>query len=149
MAGEVFVDTNVLVYARDDSEPKKRPLAEAWMAHLWSTRRGRLSYQVLQEFYVTVTEKLRPGLDAETARQDIRLLLAWQPVTVDGSILEGAWTLQDRQQLSWWDTLIVSAAQRTGCAYVLTEDLQHDQVYGGVRVVNPFRRSPGQLDASG
>src|SRR5206468_1853768 len=60
MAGDVFTDTNVLVYSRDTAEPEKQRKARAWMTHLWTTRQGRLSYQVLQEFYVTVTEKLEP-----------------------------------------------------------------------------------------
>ena len=63
MSAKVFVDTNILVYCRDASEPEKQEQALAWMAGLWQTGRGRLSFQVLQEFYVTVTQKLKPGLD--------------------------------------------------------------------------------------
>ena len=79
MSENSFVDTNVLVYSRDLSEPEKQPQALAWMNHLWSTRTGRTGFQVLQEFYVTVTQKLVPGLDQETAREDVRSLLAWGP----------------------------------------------------------------------
>lgn len=145
MAGETFVDTNVLVYSRDASEPEKHPKARAWVAHLWNTRQGRLSYQVLQEFYVTVTEKLDPGLDRASARQDVRSFLSWRPVSIDTRILEGAWQVQDRHRLSWWDSLIAAAAQVAGCTYLLTEDLQDDLVLGTVRVVNPFRVSPETL----
>ena len=67
MAERIFVDTNVLVYNRDASESQKQEQAKAWMAHLWSTKTGRLSFQVLQEFYITVTAKLDPGLDPESA----------------------------------------------------------------------------------
>lgn len=77
MSVKVFVDTNVLVYTRDASEPRKQEQAMAWMSHLWNGRAGRLSFQVLQEFYVTVTEKLTPGMDPKSARSDIRALLAW------------------------------------------------------------------------
>ena len=94
MAG--LIDTNVLVYCRDASEPEKQVRAAAWMAALWEKRAGRLSYQVLQEFYVTVTAKLDPGMDKELARRDVRALLAWQPLRVDARLLEGAWLLQDR-----------------------------------------------------
>ena len=68
MSDNIFVDTNVLVYSRDASEPEKQPLAMAWMKHLWENRTGRLSFQVLQEFYVTVVFKLDPGLEPENAR---------------------------------------------------------------------------------
>jgi len=145
MTGEVFVDTNILVYSRDETEPTKHAKARAWIAHLWSTRRGRLSTQVLQEFYVTVTEKLDPGLDRESARQDVRSFVTWRPVTVDASVLEAAWRVQDRYRLSWWDSLIVGAAEIAGCAYLLTEDLQTHQELGEVRVVDPFRVSPDTL----
>jgi predicted nucleic acid-binding protein len=146
MAGEIFIDTNILVYGRDASEPEKHRMAQAWMAHMWSTRRGRLSYQVLQEFYVTVTEKLEPGLDRESARREVRSFLPWRPVLVDDRVLEAAWPIQDRHGLSWWDSLIVAAASISGCAYLLTEDLQDEQVLGAVRVVNPFRVSPDTLE---
>jgi predicted nucleic acid-binding protein len=145
MADETFVDTNVLVYSRDASEPDKHRRAAAWIAHLWSTRQGRLSYQVLQEFYVTVTEKLDPGLDRESAQQDVRSLLAWRPVAVDGRVLEGAWRIQERHRLSWWDALIAAAAEASRCATLLTEDLQDGLVLGSVRVVNPFRTAPDGL----
>lgn len=146
MAGEVFVDTNVLVYSRDVAEPEKHRRARAWMAHLWATRRGRLSYQVLQEFYVTVTEKLDPGLDREMARREVRSFIPWRPVAIDPRVLEGAWQVQDRHHLSWWDSLIAAAARAAGCAYLLSEDLQHDQLLDTVRVVNPFRTTPETLD---
>jgi predicted nucleic acid-binding protein len=69
MAAIIFVDTNVPAYSRDASEPEKQKKAMVWMDYLWRTRAGRLSFQVLQEFYVTVTAKLDPGLDRESARK--------------------------------------------------------------------------------
>ena len=74
MTDKVFVDTNVLVYSRDASEPRKQKQAMAWMAELWESQAGRLSFQVLQEFYVTVTEKLQPGMEPQSARDDVRSL---------------------------------------------------------------------------
>ena len=71
MAADVFVDSNVLVYARDTSEPEKQKKALAWIECLWSSGAGRLSFQVLQEFYVPVAEKLKPGLDVAHARSDV------------------------------------------------------------------------------
>lgn len=141
----IFVDTNVLVYRRDAGQGEKQSRADAWMERLWSERSGRLSYQVLQEYYVTVTSKLHPGLDAESARNDVRSLLAWHPIGVDAGVIEGAWVLQDRYKLSWWDSLIVAAAQVADCRVLLTEDLQDGQELGEVRVVNPFQHVPESL----
>jgi predicted nucleic acid-binding protein len=140
-----FVDTNVLVYARDASEPAKQPAAARWLRLLWATRAGRVSSQVLNEYYSVVTEKLRPGLSRDEARADVRSLMAWAPVPTDGPVVEGAWTVQDRYGLSWWDALVASAAQVAGCAWLLTDNLQHGQVLDGVTVVDPFRTEPQEL----
>ena len=145
MDGEVFSDTTVLVYSRDTAEPEKHRKAKAWMTHLWTTRQGRVSYQVLQEFYVTVTEKLDPGLDRQSARREVLAFASWRPVTIDARVFEAAWPVQDRYRLSWWDALIVAAAHVAGCAYLLTEDFQDEQMLGTVQVVNPFRISPDRL----
>ena len=141
----VFVDTNVLVYARDDSEPDKQPRAAAWVEHLWRTRTARLSFQVLQEYYATTTRKLEPGLSPEQARADIRDLLAWRPVPVGAEVLEAGWSVEDRFGLSCWDALVVAAARIAGCEYLLTEDLQHGAELAELQVVNPFRAAPGSL----
>jgi len=141
----VFVDTNVLVYARDASEPDKQPRAAAWVEHLWRTRTARLSFQVLQEYYATTTRKLEPGLSPEQARADIRDLLAWRPVPVGAEVLEAGWSVEDRFGLSCWDALVVAAARIAGCEYLLTEDLQHGAELAELQVVNPFRAAPGSL----
>jgi predicted nucleic acid-binding protein len=145
MSAKVFVDTNVLVYWRDASEPEKQARASAWMAALWETRTGRLSYQVLQEFYVTVTTKLDPGLVPDAARRNVRVLLSWHPLPVDTRILEGAWLLQDRYGVSWWDALIMAAARATGCRYLLSEDFQAGMKVGDLLVINPFKITPADL----
>jgi predicted nucleic acid-binding protein len=145
MTGLCFVDTNVLVYFRDASEPQKQRRARAWLERLWASRAGRLSYQVLSEFYVTVTQRLDPGLEPVAARTDVRNLMAWQPVSADRAVMERAWAVQDRYRLSWWDALIVSAAQKAGCEILLTEDLQDGQVLDGPRVVDPFRHTAQEV----
>ena len=145
MTEPVFVDTNVLVYSFDRREPEKLVRAREWLDHLWSARAGRISFQVLQEFYVTVTRKLEPGLDPETARKVVRSLWAWQPMTTDEQTFVAAWGIQDRFKLSWWDALIVAAAHVGGCRYLLTEDLQDGQEMAGVRVVNPFLSLPDSI----
>ncbi|MFN2251993.1 MAG: PIN domain-containing protein [Anaerolineae bacterium] len=138
----VFVDTNVLVYARDASEPDKQPQAAGWLEQLWRQQSGRLSTQVLNEYYITVTSKLRPGMTDAAARRDVRNLMRWRPLPLTGTIVERAWSLQDRHSLSYWDALIVGAAQVAGCEILLSECLQHGQQLDGVTVVNPFVQAP-------
>lgn len=141
----VFVDTNVLVYARDSSERAKQPRASEWMSHLWRSRSGRVSFQVLSEFYITVTRKMSPGLPADLARRDVRALLAWHPLPSDAVVLRAAWDVEKRFRLSFWDALIVGAAQIAECEYLVTEDLQDGQRFGRVQAVNPFTRSPQSI----
>lgn len=145
MTGPLFVDTNVLVCARDLAEPTKQARAEAWMQRLWQEDAGRVSWQVLNEFYVTATCKLTPRLTREEARADVQDLAAWHPLPVDESLVRAAWRLQDAHSLSWWDALIVAAAQTAGCAYLLSEDMSAGQRYGEVEVVNPFACDPESL----
>ena len=138
MTGPVFVDTNVLVYWRDDSDPVKQSRAEDWIAYLGRRRAARISFQVLRELYATLTRKAKPAFDAEEARAIVRDLATWLPVAVDLAILERAWRIQERYILSWWDTPIVAAAQSRACSALLTEDLQHGQLLGQIRVIDPF-----------
>jgi predicted nucleic acid-binding protein len=133
-----FVDTNILVYARDAAEPIKQKQALAWLERLWEEHSGRTSYQVLQEYYVTVTRKFSPGLSITDARDDVRALQTWNPCVIEKNVVDGAWSIQDRYQFSWWDSLIVSAAQVIGCQILLTEDLQHDQKIDELTIINPF-----------
>ena len=140
MSDRVFVDANVLVYVRDATEPAKQEMAERWLRELWSGGNGRVSIQVLQEFYVTVTQKLRPGMRRAAAREDVKSLFSWQPVTQDRHLLDEAWALQDRFQLSWWDAPVIAAAVRTRCRYLLSEDFQDGMVFGDVMVIDPFER---------
>jgi len=143
MTATVFVDTNVLIYALDPGDPKKNSAAEVWRTELWKTRRGRLSVQVLQEFYVKTTQKWPKSRDR--ARAEVQDLLAWHPVPMDYALLELGWKLQHRFQLSFWDSLIVAAAKTSGCRYLLTEDLQAGQNLDGVQVTNPFLTPPSAV----
>lgn len=145
MTVPVFVDTNVLVYARDQSEGDKHTSASVWIDHLWRDRTGRLSTQVLHEFYVTVTRKLHPGLTRAEARDEVRNLLAWRPVVLDHRVLDSTFAFEDRFGLSFWDAMVVAAAAAAGCRHLLTEDLQAGQDFDGVLVVDPFQTEPGAL----
>ena len=98
----------------------------------------KISHQILNEYYVTVTQKLKPGLGREIAREDIRNLMTWRPAVVEEKVIESAWILQDRYAFSWWDSLIIAAAQKQDCDYLLSEDMQHEQAIGELRIINPF-----------
>jgi len=144
MTVPVFVDTNVLLYARDASEPAKQRLAGAWLEHLWRHRLGRTSTQVLSEYYVNLTRKLDPGLPAEDAWDDVTALMAWNPRPVDRALLVRGRAIESRYRLSWWDSLIVAAAQMEECAVLLTEDLQDGAAFDGVTVRSPFTLSAAE-----
>ena len=146
MTAPVFVDTNVLVYSRDARDALKQGRAREWLEFLWEARRGRISRQVLQEYYVTVTRKLSPGLGTDDARSDVRALFHWLHAIDPTVIIESAWAFQDRCQLSFWDALILGAAQAMGCGTVLSEDLPTGQVLEGIRIVSPFKTRPAELE---
>jgi predicted nucleic acid-binding protein len=139
MTGKVFVDTNLLVYARDLDSHSKQTIAADWLAMLWRDQNGRTSIQVLNEYYVTVTRKRKPGLPADEAWADVHSYLAWQPQVIDAELLRLGRELERRYLLSWWDSLIVGAAQVQQCTLLLTEDLQDGMSFGTVTVRNPFR----------
>jgi predicted nucleic acid-binding protein len=143
MTAPVFVDTNVLIYALDSTDEKKQQVAKVWRANLWDSQTGRVSFQVLQEFYAQVTRKW-PSFRA-LARAEVRDLLTWGPVPIDAVLLQRSWDLQDRYQLSFWDGLIVAAAKSASCRFLLTEDLQDGQNLDGVLVVSPFVHQPASL----
>jgi len=145
MSARCFADTNLIVYSRDASEQIKQPAAMTWLAHLWQTRTGRISTQVLSEYFVTVTRKLQPGLQPDVAWSDVESLLSWKPVPVDVKVLWKTRTVQDTFGFSWWDSLVVAAAYVSGCNYLLTENLQDGQDLGGLIVMNAFAHGPGEM----
>lgn len=145
MIAPVFVDSNVFVYWVDGGDPAKQQRASLWIEELWKSRSGRISFQVLQEFFFAATKRKPEAV--EKIRADIRHLLAWHPVSIDPLLLDRAWKIQDRYHLSFWDALIVAAAKAASCRWLLTEDLQPDQNLDGVTIVNPFLSAPGELPA--
>jgi predicted nucleic acid-binding protein len=143
MTAPVFVDTNVLLYALDEADKAKQTAAQDWRAALWQSRLGRVSFQVLAEFYSNAL-RLKPSA-RDDARAEIRDLLAWNPLVVDAAVVETGWRFQDRYRLSFWDSLILAAAKLSACGYLLTEDLQAGQILDGIEVVNPFVKSPANI----
>ena len=134
----VFVDTNVFLYSFDDRDVVKQEAAKKWLACCWSMRLGRLSSQVVNEFYANALTKFSRVLPYQKARAEIRRLRTWQIWQIDDATVDAAWSLQDRFTLSYWDALMLAAAQQMGCAYLLTEDLQHEQRFDNLQVINPF-----------
>ena len=136
-AGELyFVDTNILLYAADQANPVKGAVAREHVAQLWQTSSGRVSWQVLHEYYVNAVRKM--GIPSSVARETVETLALWRPVDSSIGLVHAAWHCVDDAGLNYWDALVVAAAQRSGCRWLLTEDLQHGRVIGGITVRNPF-----------
>jgi predicted nucleic acid-binding protein len=139
-ADRFFVDTNVLLYSVDARDPTKRARARQWMDALWNTDSGRLSWQVLNEFYWNAVGKLKtPAL---RARENVETLALWQPVNFGLGLLHRDWYWTDHASVAYWDALILAAAESSGCKYLLSEDFQAGRKFGDLTVVNPFLSSP-------
>ena len=135
----VFVDTNVLVYAFDADAGFKFEKAQSILKDCWNNQTGILSTQVLEEFYVTVTKKLPSKMDKQSARNIVQVYKAWsaQPITPDDII--DASEFEEQNQLSFWDSLIITIAQKTGAETLYSEDMQDGQKFGSLTIVNPFK----------
>lgn len=131
-----FVDTNVLVYLVDRDEPDKRATARQVLA------RGEdlvTSPQVLGEFYVVSTRRLRRPIPVDLAQRMVDRFSRLRIVPIEGELVKSAIRISQRTQLAYWDSLIVAAAAAARrCERLLTEDLNHGQVIEGVRIENPF-----------
>jgi predicted nucleic acid-binding protein len=138
MTDRYFVDANVLLYSRDPRDPEKQARANAWLDLLWREGRGHTGMQVLSEFYYNATRKLSPAVPPEDAWVRASTFFAWNPQPIDSQLLRRAREVEHRWRLSWWDSMIVAAAQLQGCTLLLTEDLQDGAVYGTVTVQSPF-----------
>jgi predicted nucleic acid-binding protein len=138
MSGLAFFDTNVLVYADDDSSPRKQNRAIALFAEHIGNGTAVLSLQVLQEYFAAATRKL--GIHAELAQRKVEILARARVVRFEASDVIAAIELHRLAQISFWDALIVHAARSAGAAVLYTEDLQPESVWGGMRVINPFAR---------
>jgi predicted nucleic acid-binding protein len=138
MSGKAFVDTNILIYAHDVSNPAKQQRAIQLIDQLWDERRGVVSTQVLQELAVNVRRSLRNRLSMAQATRLVESFLAWEVVINQPKAVLRAMEIEERFQISFWDAMIVQAAQSAGCEILYSEDLSHGQEYDGVLVVNPF-----------
>jgi predicted nucleic acid-binding protein len=137
-----FVDTNILVYAHDRSAGDKHVRAGDLLRDLWHSGAGCLSIQVLQEFYVNVTQKVPKPLAPAVASRLVADLGVWRVHRPGVEDILDAIRLQQRYQLSFWDAMIVASAVQLRCQSIWSEDLNPGQEYGGVHVVNPFKALP-------
>lgn len=136
---QYFLDTNLLVFAFHRSARLKHDLAVQLLEGCCEYENGCLSIQVLQEFYITVTRKIAKTIEYSTARQIDADLAHWRVHAPKTGDLLQAIDMQHEHQLSFWNAQIVQSAVSLGCAQLLSEDFNHGQVYGTVRVINPFR----------
>lgn len=136
--GKYFLDTNVLVYANDKTEAAKQTTAVRLITDGIRSGRVVISTQVLSEFWVTVTQKIQVPLEREKAEKEIENFRAFRIISIEYHTVITAIHIQRRYQLSYWDALILSAAQMAGCEYVFSEDMNAGQRYGNVVVSNPF-----------
>ncbi len=131
-----FIDTNVLIYTDDAAFPDKQQTAIALLEEGWNSGKLVLSTQVLQEYFSAATRKL--GVTAATAQRKIALLGCLDIVSIDHESILRAIEIHRLHQFSFWDSLIIRMAQKTACTVLLTEDMQHGQKVGDVRIENPF-----------
>lgn len=138
MSDKYFVDTNILMYAHDTAAGVKHQRAKTLVEELWQKRSGVVSTQVLQELCVNLRRKAAKPVSVTTVREIIADYLAWEVVTNTGESILDALELEERYRISFWDALVVQAAEVSGSEVLYSEDLSDGQVYRGVRVVNPF-----------
>ena len=138
MPGKVFLDTNIIVYAHDTASPDRRAKSQAILFESLRNGTGVISSQVLSEFFVTITQKVKQPMSSAAAKKEIVLLSTLATVDIDATLVVEAVNIKERWQLSYWDSLILAAAERAGCGTVYSEDMSDGQHYGSLVVCNPF-----------
>ena len=141
MADKTFVDTNILVYAHDAEAGNKQTRAAKLIENLWSHHAGVISLQVLEELYVTLTQKIAKSLSTKLALDLVRQYGTWQIAEMDVEGLLAAVHLQQKYKFSFWDSLIIQAALLSDCRLLLSEDMSHNQRVEGLLIQNPFAAS--------
>jgi predicted nucleic acid-binding protein len=131
-----FLDTNVLVYSDDPRDPAKQARALDLIKDHLRLRNGVVSLQVLQEYFVTATGKLK--LRAELAKQRIEVFAKFHVAAPTVNDILGAIDIHRLHSFSFWDALVLRVAKQTGCRVLLSEDMQHGREFEGVKIVNPF-----------
>jgi predicted nucleic acid-binding protein len=138
MIDKYFVDTNILVYAHDRSAGAKHDRARILIEQLWQSGNGVLSTQVFQELCLNLRRKANPPLQIEETRRLLQDYLSWEVVVNSPDSVLQALEIEERYKTSFWDALILHAAEISGATVLYSEDFSANQKYGSVRVVNPF-----------
>lgn len=138
MNGSCFVDTNILMYVHDASAGAKHTKAKEIVRDLWESRRGVISTQVLQELCVNARRRIQPPVAPEQLKLIVEAYMGWEVVVNTAASVVQALELEARYRISFWDALIVNAAEEGDCEVLYSEDLSANQRYGTVRVINPF-----------
>ena len=135
--GKVFFDSNILVYFVDERDPKKQLIAKNIIEQAVQNKNGIISTQSLQEFYNVITRKL--NCPQNEAKKLVKMFSELFPVTqISVPLILNAIDISIKNNLSFWDSLILSAAHDTGCIVVFSEDMNHRQIIDGAKILNPF-----------
>lgn len=140
MSDKWFLDTNLLVYAYDTQDRRKLTIAQEWVEKSIRTGKGVLSAQVLSEFFVVVTRRIKNPLPAGEAQECIHIFGRLEVVEIDRLLVHQSIDLHRQYRVSYWDAMIIAAAERAGCSKVLSEDLNEGQRYNAIEIQNPFRQ---------
>ena len=141
MSSRAFLDTNVLVYAYDRHEPAKQRIAQDLLTAAFRNENVALSTQVLGELFTVVTRRIPEPLTVDEGMELVELFGTLPVVEVDLALVRRATETVRLCQVSYWDALIIAAAERSGCETILSEDLGDGRWYLDVKVVNPFHPS--------
>lgn len=142
MSAEFFLDSNILIYQLDTRDKRKHAIADAVVGDAIATGNACISFQVAQECLHVVLRKAEVRLDAAQASQWFDIVLApLMSVASSAELYRAAIQLQQQTKFGFYDSLVVASALEAGCSTLLTEDLQHGQRIGALRIVDPFRRS--------
>ena len=140
MTDRAFLDTNILVYAYDKHDPEKQKKAQELLINATLQENAVLSVQVLSEFFNAVTRHIKPPMTADEAQNIIATLSILPIEDIDLALVNRAIDTHKLYRISYWDSLIVAAAERAECKKILSEDLSDGQAYHGIVVSNPFSR---------
>jgi predicted nucleic acid-binding protein len=139
MSDRFFLDTNIFVYSATDDDPAKARIATELIRKALTTHKGAVSYQVVQEFFNLALKRFEHRMNFEDRQEYLaRVFRPLLKIHSSMALYEEALRLHAANKLQWYDALIVGAARESGCAILYSEDLQHGQKFGSLKIVNPF-----------